>query len=629
MTSSKLKQLLLSQIFLFITLELLNPKANAYNISSNQPPIIDLNPIMISATRFFSEKSRNAENAIVYTSDDIKKMPARDLSEILNYVPGIDVKATNKFGQATSATIHGSETYHVLIMVDGILFNTQLSGQANPARIPVEHIRQIEIIKGAASSAWGSSLGGVINVLTKDVGDSTIPKGKFTSSFAEFSTTKNSLDLSGKIGELGYLLTGSYLETDGIKSVSDAQETKMFSKWAYPLGDEINLTASFGYSGAHVRDGVNPNNKWESKPYISRYGKLNLNIKKNNLNIVAAYKYNDQDITSDTFNASTGALTFSTVSKNLYQGFSFSGNMPIEDNILSFGADFDWHTLKSSNYLPTSKNISMQAPYINYSLRLDQWDINTGVRYDNNAQFGSQISPGMGVIYHFQKHPKTSVYGKISRAFNAPILLWLYNDDPSALVAPNPDLEAEHAVVYEVGTETHLFSSLNLKLDLFRADVKNAIATAEREGLYLKDNFKKIRRQGVEMSLHYNLNETFNFYGSGAFTDVENRETKKIVRDIGIARQSFTLGGSYKNTHGFKFNLHGYYNYWSSSASLEPNDQKFIFDAKLTQKLKDVHKDLDIEIFLNLYNITNSKYWSAIALPLPKRYFEGGFSIEF
>src|SRR5207249_11160049 len=135
---------------------------------------------------------------------------------------------------------------------------TQLSGQANPTKIPLENIKQIEVIKGAASSVWGSSLGGVINVITEDVGNSGIPKGNFTTSAGEFSTTKNSLELAGKARELGYLFTGSYFETQGTQSRSDVQESKLFSKFAHPLGDQAKVTGSFGYSGANVHSGVTP-----------------------------------------------------------------------------------------------------------------------------------------------------------------------------------------------------------------------------------------------------------------------------------------------------------------------------------------------------------------------------------
>jgi hypothetical protein len=38
---------------------------------------------------------------------------------------------------------------------------------------------------------------------------------------------------------------------------------------------------------------------------------------------------------------------------------------------------------------------------------------------------------------------------------------------------------------------------------------------------------------------------------------------------------------------------------------------------------------VDLELFLNLYNLTNSKYWSSPTFPLPERYFEGGVSVSF
>jgi len=590
----------------------------------------ELEPVIVSATRIPTEQKGISGNASVFTAEDIEKMPARDLGEVLKYIPGVDIKVANQFGQSTSLSIQGSYSRHVLLMVDGIPFNTQLSGQANPTRIPVEHIQQIEVIKGASSSAWGSSLGGVINVITKDVGDTETPQGRLTSSFAEFSTTKNSLELSGRRSKLGYFVSGSYFETDGTRSISDVQETKTFTKLAYSLSEEATLTGSFGYSGANVRDGVKPNNRWNSNPYNSRYGRLTFEMDKDTSNSQISYKYNDQDITTDIYNATTGALVSSTVSNNVYHGLGLNHYFNVyEDDFLVLGADFDWYTLKSNNYLDTSKTISMQAPYMNYTKKLDHADITGGIRFDNNQRFGSQTSPSLGGVYHFGDEHHSSAQAKISRAFSAPPLLWIYNSDLSLLVGPSPDLKAERSTVYEMGFETELFSPLTMELDLFRADVKDAIALVFKGGLFVQENFRKFRRQGASLRLNYELNDHFTFYGSGAFNDVENRATRETVRDQGIARQSFTLGTNYRNSHGFKLNLHGYYNRWSSAPSLEPNDRKFIFDTKMTQAFDNVRNNIDAEVFLNIYNLANSKYWSSITFPLPKRYFEGGFSLKF
>lgn len=596
----------------------------------NSSSIVDLDPIVVTPRRLSIGQGRTAENTVVYTREKIEQTGARDLGEALANIPGVDVKVTNQFGQATSVSIHGSESRQVLVMVDGIPFNTQLSGQANPSKIPLENIKQIEVIKGAASSVWGSSLGGVINVITQDVGDSIVPKGSFTTSAAEFSTTTNSLDLAGKVFDLGYLVTGSYLETQGTQSRSDAQVTKLFSKFAHPLGDQAKLTTSFGYSGATVHSGVTPTNRWNSQPYYSKYGQMRLDIDRPEASYNASFKFNDQDITTDIYRATNGSQVSATISHDLYYGLSLNTNRSFGDDILVAGTDFDWNTLKSNSFMPSSKSISTQAVYANYDYRQNAWDLIPEIRYDNNEKFGSQTSPAMAAIYHFQDMKDTLVRTKISRAFNAPPLLWIYNSDPVQLVAPNPDLKAERAIVYEAGFESRAFAPLGLTTNVYVTEVRDAIATVLENGLFIKRNFSKFRREGGDLTLDYKLSDALSFDASGAFNNVRNAQTGNIVRDQGIARESFRIGTHYRNArHDFGLNFQGRYDRWSSDPSLRANDRKFIFDAKMTKGIVDGFKNIDVEIFLNIYNITNSKYWSSITFPLPRRYFEGGVMVKF
>lgn len=625
--SHKSKNLLHTFLPIIIFSSLFIVSASAENYQKLSLDEIDLGAILITAKRSGSREGSTAENIIVYTSEDIERSSARNLGEAIKYMHGVDISVTNEFGQKTSVTIHGSDSRQVLIMIDGIPFNTQLSGQADPSIIPIGNVERIEVIKGASSSAWGSSLGGVINVITKDVGDSVVPKGEFKTTFAEFSTTKNSIELSGKIAEMGYYVSGSYLETDGIKSRSDVTENKIFAKVSIPIADSLRIISSFGYTGAKVQDGVNPNGRWSSTPYISRYGKIKLDMDGVDHKFNVSYKYNDRDIAGDTYIASSGTRILSAISSNTYQGISLNGSMSFrETDALVYGSDFDWHVLKSTLYLSDSKSINMQAPYANYTFKWNDWDFIPGIRYDNNRQFGSQTSPSFGVIYHFDDTRGSLIRAKVSRAFNAPPLLWVYMDYPAWGVNPNPDLKAERATVYEIGFETKLFSSLRTELDLYRSDVKDAIAWSS--GLSSYDNFNKFRRQGVEISFNYEVNDNLTLFTGGAFNDVENRETKATVRDADIARQSFSLGGTYENGVGFLFNLYGRYNRWSSEPC-QANDRKFIFDARISQEFKDVKDNVDLEVFLNIHNLTNSKYWSNPTYPLPKRYFEGGFSLKF
>ena len=329
------------------------PFVYAEDINNDQPPIShELETIVVTAQRIPTDKKQTAENVIVCTEEDINRLPVRDFDEVLSCIPAIDVQLNGQFGQSTALSINGSSARQVLLMVDGIPFNTQLSGQANPTQIPIEHISQIEIIKGASSSAWGSSLGGVINVITKDTGDSAQPTGSFTSSFAEFATTKNSLDLAGKIKELGYFVAGSYLNTHGAQAISDAEEKKFFGKLSHPLGDQAKLVGSLGYSETDVCYALSTSTFLISQPQFARYGKILLDVDKENYQWNAAYKHNNQDITTDMTFASNGAPFFRTASENVYNGISLNGRVDVlENSTLVMGADFDWHSLKSNQYL--------------------------------------------------------------------------------------------------------------------------------------------------------------------------------------------------------------------------------------------------------------------------------------
>ncbi|NTV30342.1 MAG: TonB-dependent receptor plug domain-containing protein, partial [Candidatus Omnitrophica bacterium] len=270
------------------------------------PAAIRLEPITVTALRSEMLVGRVAENVTIYSAQKLHSLPVHNLDEVLGYVPGVSAGVGSQLGRPSAVSIHGSNSRDVLIMVDDIPFNTQLSGQANPNRIPVDNIERVELIKGASSSAWGSSLGGVVNVVTREVGDSVVPKGSVTNSFGEFASRKDSLDLAGKVGNVGYLFTDSYFTTDGVHFKSPVREDKSFGKLAVPVGDQARLTGSFGYSYGDVREWDAPGGVVNRSLYLSRYGKLRMDLDRPGVDMNLAYKYNDQKAARDVFDAPTG-----------------------------------------------------------------------------------------------------------------------------------------------------------------------------------------------------------------------------------------------------------------------------------------------------------------------------------
>jgi vitamin B12 transporter len=587
---------------------------------------INLEKIVVTPLRTSVGIGNVSENVIVVNAEQIKALPARDLSEALSYVAGVNIEQRQGFGRATSISIQGADSRQVRVMIDGIPLNSQSSGQVNPVGFPVENIERIEVIKGAGSSMWGSGLGGVINVITKDTGNTLIPKGNVTASLAGFRTKKDDFDVSGQIGELGYYASAGYMESGGSGSRDDVLSKKTYNKLSYDLKGAGKLIASFGYSGADVNSGVFPDGSWQAQPYRNRYGKIGWENDLGASDIKIDLKHSRQDIVTKSFVTSTDDEPFSRIETKdfLYQLSVNSSSHPREKDLLNIGVDFDNDALKSSAYISKAKSVRLYAPYTNYTLNVGPWDVISGLRYDHNSEFGQQLSPSLGSVYHFENIPDTLVRVAVSRAFNAPPLLWKFNENAALNTAANPDIKAERAWVYEVGYESRPLSLLWFKLSLYRSEVRDALDSAENElGQVVKKNFQKFRRQGAEVEYRLKLYTGLYFTGGAAFNDIEDRSTKKTVRGGGKPRQSFDTGLEYKNKAGFTAAILGYYDRWNEPASFEPNDRKMLFDLKIRREWK------NFSPFLNVYNLTNSKYWADSFFPVPQRYFEGGVNFKW
>lgn len=427
------------------------------------------------------------------------------------------------------------------------------------------------------------------------------------------------------------------MESAGTGPKDDVLEKKAFTKLSYENDLAGKIIATFGYSQADLNSGEYPDGTWQERPYRARYGKIGWQKQWGDIEVNADFKHSRQDVvTKDYFSLSLDdSEPFWIVrSEDILSQLSINSIIhPRQKDLFVVGADFDWDELEST-YLSEPKSLNLQAPYAHYTLKWDPWDFNCGLRYDHTSEFGAELSPAFGAVYHLANIPETLLRAGVSRAFNTPPLLWKYYDPILSGMATNPDISAERAWVYELGMESRPLSWLGLSASLYRADVQDALDLA-RNSLnqrYMK-NFEKFRRQGGELKLKLDLCAGWGFFASGGFNDVEDRATGETVRG-GTPRQSFDTGLEYKNESGFSALIRGYYDrwnteptvYWDQAGQLitvEPNDRKMLCDLKLSQDIQ------SFNLFFNIYNLTNSKYWADFYFPAPERYFEGGLTVKW
>lgn len=127
----------------------------------------------------------------------------------MNFTPGLSVRKNGEVGARSSSSIQGSEPRQVTVLWDGIPLNDLAEGLADPVQIPLEQVGRVEIVKGSASSVWGSALGGVVQVFSPALDPEAGCQIQATGSYGRWGTHQESVGLQGGIGSKGYLLTAS------------------------------------------------------------------------------------------------------------------------------------------------------------------------------------------------------------------------------------------------------------------------------------------------------------------------------------------------------------------------------------------------------------------------------------
>ena len=596
--------------------------------------------IVVTASRYPQPASETPDNITVLTSDEINRLPAHDLSESLNFRPGLNIQGRGSFGQPSSISIQGSNTAHVRIMVDGVLLNTQGNANANPSLIPLENVERIEIIKGTGSAAWGSSLGGIINVITKS--PPALGEEKFTGNLTltgsggAIGYWKESLKLSGRTGPLGYLFNESHQDSNGnFRNNSNFLNNDTSGKIIYDLGEHADISGSYHYTRQVMGGYEFPTLGYgEDYAYIIRYGTLGLNVRPSDpassgIDFNATLKTSNQDSTLTRFAVPSKALISEVQTKNIFSGLDLVSHLRLrKEHQITLGLDSGQDKLDSDQTAEKEK-MSRYGIYANHHWLINEdWSLVTGARHDDNTAYGSQFSPSAGLGYDFSK--KVHLKMSAARAFNAPPLIYRYLSGNPFVIA-NEDLRAERAWVYEAGLETNPLPDLQLKMAAYRAEVTDLVSVVMISAVPLTfqaQNLDKTRRQGLEAEAIYTFTKNLTASTGWDINRVQNRLTGEIIQSNGAARTTYSLGLDYQYEKLLNCSLKGKYYFWNEPDASDPKDRRFIWDARVNYDLKP-RTNRPASVFINIFNIFDRPNYYNKLLPNSGRRVEVGVSYKF
>ncbi len=213
-----------------------------------------LEPITIVSTTKTTQSIQNTtSNVTVITAEEIEEKGFQTVTQVINTVAGISVTNSGGLGQQTSFFVRGADSGKVLVLLDGMRLNdpSTTNGTALLDNLTTHNIKQIEIIKGGASSIWGSNASaGVINMITKEAKEGI--HGTVGLNYGSYNTRGTDADLSYKDEKITAQVLASYLKTDGFSALAprsaeeDGYENRNYTvKFGYDLDANNKLNLSY------------------------------------------------------------------------------------------------------------------------------------------------------------------------------------------------------------------------------------------------------------------------------------------------------------------------------------------------------------------------------------------------
>lgn len=175
--------------------------ASSANAAQTNTPTFTLDKVTVAATLTEQKVGDVANTVTVIDQTDIENNSATNIREMLRYEPGVEVGSSDRFG-LTGFNIRGLSGNRVKILVDGVEqakdFNSggpYLRGTRN--FVDLDSLKQVEVVKGPASSLYGSdALGGLVAFTTKDAADFLTPASAGNDFFSSVKAGYNSVDQS-------------------------------------------------------------------------------------------------------------------------------------------------------------------------------------------------------------------------------------------------------------------------------------------------------------------------------------------------------------------------------------------------------------------------------------------------
>lgn len=561
--------------------------------------ITELNPVVVTGTGTYHTADNSPVAVNVISAKELKEVQATNVQDALNKLTPNITLHTN--GMGSFVNFNGVSDDYLLIMENG----KRVSGDDRWSRISLDNVKRIEVFSGAASALYGSdAIAGVINIITEEGNDlveatsrtKVMDHGRMNhdvnvdvnvkkfSSFTSYNFRKADnwqvnkyqefIETDKDGNEQSVIKLNGRPMSQGFQShnISEKLEWRFNDHWQlYLTGDyydyvttrpenaisftqkkstdkntgEIKYTytpkAAYTYDLHHNSYKYGGGSRWTPNDSVSVFMDVYCD------NVTSKYDYWQTD----------EAEAYDETRKSThYVNESLKGIFRLANwNKLSGGLEFVQESLNSESDNISHETTNTYNVFAQEELTVAKWfDIVAGVRYTYNTNFGSHVTPNVGLFYHIGGFRiRTSYAG----GYKTPTLSQLYATDQaktsSRYTINNAMLKPEKnhfgTVNLEYGNNwmnIGVTGFVNKIMDMINyrtlteeeimADPKLTELNKEWTTIRQRDNIDNALLRGINTNVKFITKAGLSFGGGYAFTD---GEVDKAVRHVGNANVSY------------------------------------------------------------------------------------------
>lgn len=621
------------------------------------PEAIKTDEIVVTAGKYEQKKSELPVSTEIIYGTKLLERNFRNLEDAMQFVPGVNMTEDQISIRGSSGYSRGAGA-RALVTIDGLPFYTGDTGEIVWEMIPATEIQRVEIIKGAASSLYGSSaIGGVVSAITREV--SSFPRTMINSYYGFYDKPYyKEWDWSGKIrpfngvtvshsnsfDNLGFNISLTRLEDLSYRRDDFSKKYIGFLKLHYSINPSSSLTflantfnkraGNFLYwkdsRNALINSDFVSSNRIETNRYLAGLIYNNLLSDETIFSLKASYFRNNFSDNSVPENISNSHLY--RIETQLTSGLS-------KNIILTTGVEVIPSKVNSSLF----GNPSAIAAGL-YSIADINFDfpliISVGLRYDygklDSLQASGSLSPKIGFNYKLMKN--LIFRSSLGTGFRNPSLAEAFTSTSTSgiTIKPNPNLKPERNITAEFGVNYSYESLFEVDFAIFQNEYYKMIEASvdPRDGLIFFSNVLRARIQGLEIGTTFNLIPGI-LKSNLAYTYLYSKDVEQGKALKYRPKHSFTGSVEFNNWH---FGLGIFFRYQSRVDEIDNEliDLGIVRDGDLRVPVyqTDVNLSYDLiafslpaAIYFNAKNIFNYNYVELIGNLKPIRNFSFGFNL--